>query len=452
MRQVILLLVLDARRTCGTYWGEGWEDPDTKQLVNRALRVVSNDSSIPMEELTDNFDWLYFEDDGGMGKVKGNEGYEAQPLQSWLPRNDTVQHGHFMLYLMDDVVSKTSLDRPMEELFFSISLDAGVHPQYAADGVTNLNCTLRLFLLEGNAADEDLGRTLPGGAALGKDSDEQLVLKAGQSIVYQRTLTNAQGTYVKGEAIELKSAEQIAAANHTVTWGFHNHDDRSLKPPCVKTFKQLYVGVQCLQGFSVPETACAFDMLASPNYDDCRSYCPFVLTVRAVPRKLRDGETVDSMLGPGEWQTFEVDAGDYELVQLSLERREYDNATYAHVSQDGLGGEMWLSRDTCIAADVAPVEHLGYCPHGGVLVANATAGVDTQPHPLCSREANLSYSVGVESAAWVRGPHHATPPLLCLTLSLCAAPPLRHSAAPPNFMPRPLTALAAPPQSPCRTS
>ena len=49
--------------------------------------------------------------------------------------------------------------------------------------MTNLNCTLRLFLIEGNAADEDLGRTLPGGAALGKDSDEQLVLKAGQSIV-----------------------------------------------------------------------------------------------------------------------------------------------------------------------------------------------------------------------------------------------------------------------------
>ena len=76
---------------------------------------------------------------------------------------------------------------------------AGVHPQYVAEGVTNLNCTLRLFLIEGNAADEDLGRTLPGGAALGKDSDEQLVLKAGQSIVYQRTLSNALGTFVEGK-------------------------------------------------------------------------------------------------------------------------------------------------------------------------------------------------------------------------------------------------------------
>ena len=149
------------------YWGEGWEDPATKQLVNRALRVVSNDSSIPMEELTDFFDWLEFEEAGGVGKVKGNEGYEASSLQSWVPRNDSVQHGHFMLYLMDDVVSNTSLDRPMEELFFSISLDAGVHPQYAAEGVTNLNCTLRLFLIEGNAADEDLGRSLTLGLELG---------------------------------------------------------------------------------------------------------------------------------------------------------------------------------------------------------------------------------------------------------------------------------------------
>ena len=64
------------------YWGEGWEDPATKQLVNRALRVVSNDSSIPMEELTDFFDWLEFEEAGGVGKVKGNEGYEAASLQS----------------------------------------------------------------------------------------------------------------------------------------------------------------------------------------------------------------------------------------------------------------------------------------------------------------------------------------------------------------------------------
>jgi len=127
------------------------------------------------------------------------------------------------------------------------------------------------------------------------------------------------------------------------------------------------------------------------------------------------------MLGPGEWQTFELDAGGYgltltltrtlaltrtltltltitltlpspgtscccsltlsltltltltltlflpyispisppyltryELLQLELERREYDNATYAYVSQDGLGGDMWLSRDSCVAAEVYP--------------------------------------------------------------------------------------------------
>ena len=64
----------------------------------------------------------------------------------------------------------------------------------------------------------------------------------------------------------------------------------------------------------MPESACTFDMLKPPNFDDCRSYCPFVLTVRAVPRTLRDGDTVHSMLGPGEWQTFELDAGGYELT------------------------------------------------------------------------------------------------------------------------------------------
>eukprot|EP00964_Phaeocystis_antarctica_P032526 scaffold18425_cov51-Phaeocystis_antarctica.AAC.1 len=42
-----------------------------------------------------------------------------RPLTIQVPRNDSVQHGHFMLYLMDDVVSNTSLDRPMEERFSS---------------------------------------------------------------------------------------------------------------------------------------------------------------------------------------------------------------------------------------------------------------------------------------------------------------------------------------------
>ena len=128
-----VLLLLNARSTRGVYWGEGWEDPVSKQLVNRALRVVSNDSSIPMEELTDYFDWLYFEGSGGVGKVKGNEGYEAASLQSWVPRNDSVQHGHFMVYLMDDVVSNTSLDRPMEELFFSVSLSTHPTPNAVTD-------------------------------------------------------------------------------------------------------------------------------------------------------------------------------------------------------------------------------------------------------------------------------------------------------------------------------
>ena len=70
----------------------------------------------------------------------------------------------------------------------------------------------------------------------------------------------------------------------------------------------------------------------------------------------------------------------YELLQLELERREYDNATYAHVSQDGLGGDMWLSRDSCVAAEVYPVEHEGYCPHGDP-IPNPNPNPNPNPYP-----------------------------------------------------------------------
>ena len=104
-----------------------------KKVVARALKVVSNDSSIPNEDLTDGFDWLGYEDGGGSAKVTGSEGYSAEPLQSWVPRNDSLQHGHFMLYQMNNAFS--NLSDAMEEFFFSVSMDVGVNPQYQADGV-----------------------------------------------------------------------------------------------------------------------------------------------------------------------------------------------------------------------------------------------------------------------------------------------------------------------------
>ena len=87
---------------------------------------------------------------------------------------------------------------------------------------------------------------------------------------------------------------------------------------------------------------------------------------------------------------------------MALERREYDNATYPYVWMDGFGGEMWLSRGSCLEAEIEQVEHEGYCPHGGDLVANTTSGQDTRPHPLCSRFVNISYDVVVDEESWVR--------------------------------------------------
>ena len=159
------------------YWGEGWEDPVAKTMIGKALKVVSNDSSVPNEDLTDSFDWLTYEQlDGGSGRVSGSEGYTPQPLQSWVPRNDTVQHGYFMLFKMDNNVS--TLDRPMEELFFSISIDVGVHPEYEANQVERVNCTLRLMLFEGLPVD------------LGSNSEAQMGLMRTSHIVYSSTLTS----------------------------------------------------------------------------------------------------------------------------------------------------------------------------------------------------------------------------------------------------------------------
>lgn len=54
--------------------------------------------------------------------------------------------------------------------------------------------------------------------------------------------------------------------------------------------------------------------------DDCTSYCPFTLTVRAVPRSLPAGRPVTTLLGPGQWQSFRLVAGAYDLLEVTLER------------------------------------------------------------------------------------------------------------------------------------
>ena len=181
----------------------------------------------------------------------------------------------------------------MQELFFSISIDVGVSPVYRHAGLEP-NCTLRMFIVE----------DLP--APLGVNSDAQLVM-AGGPIVYSRVLTD--------EVHDLQADELIEKANHTVTWGFATKEDETLRcdthrPPA----SHLYIGIQCLRGWRLPDSHCTSNLLAPPNYDDCRRYCPFVLTARAIPRQLGPGDTIHSMLGPGEWQTFRLQAGLYELL------------------------------------------------------------------------------------------------------------------------------------------
>jgi len=378
---LVCLLVAHAAAFEHIYWGEGWEDPAVKKQVFRALKVVSNNSEIPNEELNSAFDWLDYEEGGGAGKVVGLEGFAPQPLQTWEPRNDSVQHGYFMLYQMDNDVS--DLDMPMEDMFFSVTIDVGNNPEYRSHGI-DANCTLRMMLIE----------TMP--VDLGSNSDAQLIMEGG-AIVYSRVLTN--------DVHNLQADEQVELANHSVTWGFATKADETLDcNPAVRKAptSQLFVGIQCLKGWGLPESLCTFNLLAAPDYDDCRYYCPFVLTVRAVPRTLRRGEAVHSLIGPGEWQVFELRAGAYDLLELTLTRREYDNSTYREVLQDGFAGQVWLSKGTCVEAGVSQVEVYDYCPHGGELVTNTTADIDYWPHPLCSRDQNLTYEIDIDDASWVR--------------------------------------------------
>ena len=72
---------------------------------------------------------------------------------------------------------------------------------------------------------------------------------------------------------------------------------------CTKPVKRLYFGVQCLSGFAVPNGVCVQDDAATgqrrrPTAADCRSYCAYTLTVRAIPKRLRPGVPLPTVLGP----------------------------------------------------------------------------------------------------------------------------------------------------------
>ena len=104
-----------------------------------------------------------------------------------------------------------------------------------------------------------------------------------------------------------------------------------------------------------------------------------------------------ALMGPGQWLAFELDAGAFDLFDVTIDRAEYDNVTYGDMTwRDGFSGRAWLSRDTCVkGANTSIVQHDGYCPHGGELYVN-THGHDVSPHRFCSRFQNYSYQLNLQ--------------------------------------------------------
>ena len=326
------------------YFGSGWRD------IYKAIPVTVDPVSaltIPQSDLDDSFDWRSFEhgdppfDVPGTSRVRGREGFEPQPLQSWEGREDAVQHGHFMMYRFDDTVSTLQLS--MEDYFFVITLDVGVHPDYEHLDSTkyHANSSVRFTVYESlpatlNIPDAELNM-------VNNKASHTAVLTGGNSW-------------------------DVQTRRHRLTWGLANGGSGSLDSNCTAPVEQLYFGIQCLAGFAMPAGHCTEDLASAPTFDDCVSYCPFTLNVRAIKRHLQHGDSVQTLIGPGQWQTFELDAGPYDLVEVVIDRSEYDPASFPDGPwRDGFSGRAWLSKAACVH-DVSLIvtEHSGECPHGRV--------------------------------------------------------------------------------------
>lgn len=307
--------------------------------------------SVTLDKLDDSFPWLNYYADGKKSRVAGRAGFQPQPLQSWVTRHDTVQHGYAMFYRFDNNCSACALELPVEDQFFAITLDVGLHPDYDAVGLAP-NTTLRFSLFEDLAADYS--------------DPETIIQLEGNAIAHQVTL----------------STDEPQKQRYRLSWGFMTEDSGALRAPCIrKPFGGLTLAVQCLAGFAIgpeevclapnlrlgwhiwlelrPKAAsntpflrvfnsldstfdfthlpnlfcsalwmfvfacspsvelrfkvlfcaalqCIADVLSPPALNDCHAYCPFELTLRAVPRKLKDADEVRSLIGPGQWQAFEL--------------------------------------------------------------------------------------------------------------------------------------------------
>ena len=121
----ILLMSLCLLPACDAdYLGKGWEDQVLKRRVYNGLKVTANDQTVTSDQLDDTFNWVQYFSYGKTARVEGVSGWSPEHLKSWVPRTDAVQHGYYMLYQLDNNVS--GLEFPMEDYFFSITLDVGV--------------------------------------------------------------------------------------------------------------------------------------------------------------------------------------------------------------------------------------------------------------------------------------------------------------------------------------
>ena len=51
-----------------------------------------------------------------------------------------------------------------------------------------------------------------------------------------------------------------------------------------------------------------------------------------------------ALIGPGQWQAFQIEAGAFDLLEITISRDEFDNATYPYPWADGFNCHAWLSR------------------------------------------------------------------------------------------------------------
>ena len=297
---LLLLLLQPAARAArlppnnGSFYCDGWDSDGVLQYA--ALRVQPYlDATIDITSINDDFDWpdyeegIGFDTKAGKSRVQGKTGWSEEPLVSHVTRSDAVQHGYFLVYTLDNSTLRTpETPNGVDDYFFSITLDVGLHEDYEAAGV-EVNRTLLRFSLFGESP-----------ADFSSPDTRFLMQPELNNALYSRDI----------------GVDDPFEQRHSFTWGFETDDDTgALVAPCDRNVSALTVTIFCMRGFKY--MPCVSDATAKPTIDDCRRYCPYTLTVRAVPRALKPGVPITSLIANGDWQAFRIDIGPYELMQVT---------------------------------------------------------------------------------------------------------------------------------------